>query len=92
MPDNKGHIVPGNSGTNDKKERNDKENLSHYQAHGYRADHTGSNTQVKRRHRKIEKLEADRKKAELREEFQSGVIAEYKKLVKPAQSKKSTTK
>lgn len=37
--------------------------------------------------RKIEKLEADRKKAELREEFQSGVIAEYKKLVKPAQSK-----
>ena len=42
--------------------------------------------------RKIEKLEADRKKAELREEFQSGVIAEYKKLVKPAQSKKSTTK
>lgn len=40
----------------------------------------------------IEKLEADRKKAELREEFQSGVIAEYKKLVKPAQSKKSTTK
>ena len=42
--------------------------------------------------RKIEKLEADRKKAELREEFQSGVIAEYKKLVKPAQSKKTTTK
>ena len=34
------------------KERNDKENLSHYQAHGYRADHTGSNTQVKRRHQK----------------------------------------
>ena len=52
MPDNKGHIVPGNSGTNDKKERNDKENLSLYQAHGYRADHTGSNTQVKRRHQK----------------------------------------
>ncbi len=24
------------------KERNDKENLSHYQAHGYRTDHTGS--------------------------------------------------
>lgn len=42
--------------------------------------------------RKIEKLEADKKKAELREEFQNGVIAEYKKLVKPAQSKKSTTK
>lgn len=42
--------------------------------------------------RKIEKLEADRKKAELREEFRNGVIAEYKKLVKPAQSKKSTTK
>ena len=92
MPDNKGHIVPGNSGTNDKKERNDKENLSHYQAHGYRADHTGSNTQLNAATVKIEKLEADRKKAELREEFQSGVIAEYKKLVKPAQSKKSTTK
>lgn len=42
--------------------------------------------------RKIEKLEADKKKAELREEFQNGVIAEYKKLVKPAQSKKSNTK
>lgn len=42
--------------------------------------------------RKIEKLEADRKKAELREEFKDGVIAEYEKLVKPAQSKKSTTK
>ena len=38
--------------------------------------------------RKIEKLEADRKKAELREEFQNGVIAEYKKLVKPAQPEK----
>ena len=88
MPDNKGHIVPGNSGTNDKKERNDKENLSHYQAHGYRADHTGSLTRkLNAATRKIEKLEADRKKAELREEFQSGVIAEYKKLVKPAQSK-----
>lgn len=42
--------------------------------------------------RKIERLEADKKKAELREEFKDGVIAEYKKLVKPAQSKKSTTK
>lgn len=42
--------------------------------------------------RKIEKLEADKKKAELREEFKDGVIAEYEKLVKPAQSKKSFTK
>ncbi len=42
--------------------------------------------------RKIEKLEADRKKAELREEFKDGVIAEYEKLVKPAQSKKSITR
>ena len=42
--------------------------------------------------RKIEKLEADRKKAEQREEFKDGVIAEYEKLVKPAQSKKSNTR
>lgn len=42
--------------------------------------------------KKIEKLEADKKKAEIREEFKDGVIAEYKKLVKPAQSKKSTTR
>lgn len=42
--------------------------------------------------KKIEKLEAEKKKAELREEFKDGVIAEYKKIVKPAQSKKSTTK
>jgi len=52
MPDNKGYIVPGNSGTNDKNERNDKENLSQGQAHGYRVDHTVSDTQVKRRHQK----------------------------------------
>ena len=37
--------------------------------------------------RKIEKLEADRKKAEQREEFKDGVIAEYN-----AQSKKSNTR
>lgn len=42
--------------------------------------------------RKIEKLEADKQKAELREEFKDGVIAEYEKLVKPARSKKSITK
>lgn len=42
--------------------------------------------------KKIENLEAEKKKAELREEFKDGVIAEYKKIVKPAQSKKSNTK
>lgn len=42
--------------------------------------------------KKIARLEAQQEKDHLRREFLEGQIAEYKKLVKPSQSKKSHTK
>ena len=87
MPDNKGHIVPGNSGTNDKKKGMTKKTSPTTRLTDTEQTILDLTRKLNAATRKIEKLEADRKKAELREEFQSGVIAEYKKLVKPAQSK-----
>ena len=42
--------------------------------------------------KKIERLEAQKKKDDLRIMFYEGQIQEYKKIVKPSQSKKSNTK
>ncbi len=42
--------------------------------------------------KKIERLEAQQRKDNLRREFLEGQLEEYRKLVKPAQSKKSNTK
>ena len=42
--------------------------------------------------KKIERLEAQKKKDELRIMFYEGQIQEYKKIVKPSESKKSNTK
>lgn len=42
--------------------------------------------------RKIERLESRQKKDDLRREFLEGQLEEYRKLVKPSQSKKSNTK
>ncbi len=86
MPDNKGHIVHGSSGTNDKR-KNDKKTSPTTGLTDTEQTILDLTRKLNAATRKIEKLEADRKKAEAREEFQSGVIAEYKKLVKPAQSK-----
>ena len=43
-------------------------------------------------HKKIERLEAQKKKGDLRIMFYEGQIQEYKKIVKPSASKKSSTK
>lgn len=42
--------------------------------------------------RKIARLEAQQTKDQLRRDFLEGQLEEYRKLVKPSQSKKSNTK
>lgn len=43
-------------------------------------------------HKKIERLEAQKKKDDLRIMFYEGQLQEYRKIVKPSESKKSNTK
>lgn len=60
-------------------------------------DQSGSNDrqlarELKEAHKKIASLEAQQAKDALRRDFLEGQIEEYRKLVKPSQSEKSSTK
>lgn len=62
MPDNKGHIVPGNSGTNDKKKGMTKKTSPTTRLTDTEQTILDLTRKLNAATRKIEKLEADRKR------------------------------